>query len=122
MAATALSDGTERPSALPPTNTRDLQVVVFRDRAELARYAPAWRRLAQAALEPNPFYEPWMLLPALEHLHGGAELEVALVFGPSLDGEPLLCGVFPLERLRHFHGVPLPFGCLWRYAHCFSTT
>ena len=112
-----------RPNAPPKLLPRDLRVTIIRDARELAQHVPAWRRLADAALEPNPFYEPWMLLPALEHLRGDAPLEVALVHGPTVDDAPaLLCGLFPLERRRHFHGVPLPSACLWRHRQCFSTT
>jgi len=40
--------------------------VVVRDLSTLSRFVPAWEELAAAALEPNVFYEHWMLLPALE--------------------------------------------------------
>src|SRR3954466_9403070 len=37
------------------------------DRRELEALAGDWQALADVAAEPNPFYEPWMLLPALDH-------------------------------------------------------
>ena len=38
-------------------------IVADRDDA-LEPYVPAWDSLAAGALEPNVFYEPWMLRPA----------------------------------------------------------
>lgn len=34
----------------------------------LARLRPEWEALARDAAEPNLFYEPLFLMPALEHL------------------------------------------------------
>jgi len=42
-------------------------VVVMRDVQALSSFVPAWEELAAAALEPNVFYEHWMLLPACRH-------------------------------------------------------
>src|SRR6266446_425938 len=50
----------------------------------------AWQELARVAAEPNPFYEPWMLLPALRAFAPAGQIEVIAVFR----GE-LLCGLFP---------------------------
>jgi hypothetical protein len=44
----------------------NVTVSVVRDRASLAGVVVAWEDLARHAIEPNPLYEPWMLLPALE--------------------------------------------------------
>jgi hypothetical protein len=44
----------------------DIAVEVVRDQASLARVIVQWEELAADALEPNPLYEPWMMLPALE--------------------------------------------------------
>src|SRR6202171_4446139 len=35
------------------------------DWTELEGFQEAWQELAATSAEPNPFYEPWMLLPAL---------------------------------------------------------
>ena len=44
-----------------------MEVKVIRDSDRLFEHIPAWEDLAAAALEPNPFYEHWVLLPALRH-------------------------------------------------------
>jgi CelD/BcsL family acetyltransferase involved in cellulose biosynthesis len=73
---------------------------------------PAWDDLAARALEPNPFYESWMLLPAIEAF--GLERTFRLVTvwsGSQLDA------VFPLERSKGFKGLPLPAFGSWRHRH-----
>ncbi len=88
---------------------------------ELADYVPAWQLLASRALVPNPFYEPWMLLPAIQHLKGSAQLEVLLVFGPAKlrGGERDLLGLFPLEVHSKFLHLPIRTLSLWQHLYCF---
>src|SRR5690348_9143300 len=96
-------------------------VVAVEDWAELEQYLPAWEDLAAAALEPNVFYEAWMLRPALRAYGEGQRLTVLLVFGgasPQSRGKPLLCGLFPLERQSRLKGCIQVLRC-WQYVHCF---
>jgi len=69
----------------------------------------AWQELARVAAEPNPFYEPWMLLPALRSFAPASRIEVIAVYR----GE-LLCGLFPTEYRRGRAG-------LWRHPYCYLT-
>ena len=39
-----------------------------------------WRELTDAAAEPNVFYAPALLLPALKHLKGDREVRVFLLW------------------------------------------
>src|SRR5688572_14809195 len=41
------------------------RVQVVESPEQLLAHVPAWTTLAANALEPNPFYEPWMLMPAI---------------------------------------------------------
>jgi hypothetical protein len=98
-----------------------LSVVVVEDLDALEAYAPAWEALANSALEPNVFYEPWMLLPALRAYGAGQRLQCVLVLGADParpQGPQRLCGLFPLERTEHYTGISrkLPFRTLrfWR--------
>jgi CelD/BcsL family acetyltransferase involved in cellulose biosynthesis len=78
---------------------------------------PAWDDLAARALEPNPFYESWMLLPAIEAF--GLERSFRLVTiwtGGQLDA------VVPLERTKGFKGLPLPAFTSWRHRHMLLST
>lgn len=98
-----------------------LTVVVERDAAGLARHLQAWEDLSTAALEPNVFYEPWTLLPALQHLRGGADLLFVLVYAQdgTSTAAPMLCGFFPFERQTHYKNLPFSALRLWKHVHCF---
>ena len=48
----------------------------------LAEHVEGWRKLAAEAVIPNPFYEPWTMLPAIQHLRDVEELRFLLVYGP----------------------------------------
>ena len=49
------------PAALPHGR---LQLLTTEELADPA-FVTAWERLVARAAEPNPFFEPWFLLPAL---------------------------------------------------------
>jgi hypothetical protein len=68
-------------------------------------------------LEPNPFYESWMLMPGLRSLAPGKNLRVVLVLTMNC-GEPILCGVFPLERKQRYKGLPVAAFSLWQHIYC----
>jgi CelD/BcsL family acetyltransferase involved in cellulose biosynthesis len=94
---------------------------------ELDRYRIAWEELATDALEPNVFYEPWMLLPALKAFGGSGGQQ--LVFALVLRGDPLaapeqtrLCGFCPLQRRRLHPRLPLSILGLWQHVHCYLCT
>ena len=90
-----------------------MQALEIRLAEDLAGLVPEWENLAANALEPNPAYEPWMLLPALEAFGGGQDLRfVAAYHG----GE--LAGFFPLKAESRFRGLPLRTLASWRHPHC----
>ena len=103
------------------TDGAKMSVVIVDDLTALEKHIAAWEDLAAAAIEPNVFYEPWMLMPALRAYGGAGRLLFALVQAPDPArplGPPLLCGFFPLEIKGHFDGIskglPLKTLCLWR--------
>jgi len=99
-----------------------MRITVLDHPAALAGHMAAWNDLADAALEPNVFYEPWMVLPAIEAFGGGADLRYVLVYADRGDARPLLCGLFPLERVARYNGLPFSHLRLWQYKHCFLGT
>jgi len=102
-----------------------MNVVVIEDLAALQQHVPAWEGLAAATIEPNVFYEPWLLLPALRTLCEGRDILVALVFqtNPSRPKDvPMLCGLFPLERRRRYKGIPVKVLSLLEHRYCFICT
>jgi CelD/BcsL family acetyltransferase involved in cellulose biosynthesis len=109
-----------------PSNSRNtpgpftFYVKVVRSPQELHQHAAALDNLTSAALEPNVFYESWMLLPAMEAFGSGVPLEVMLVYrqAPASEQVSSLCGLLPLERRPSWRRVPLSVLRLWRHAHC----
>jgi hypothetical protein len=122
--------GASRPSARDVTaDGAGVSVVVINDLTALEKYVPAWEDLAANAIEPNAFYEPWMMMPAIRAFGAGRRLQFALVLAnePTRhDGAPLLCGIFPLERQNHYQGLgrKLPFKTLrlWKHKYCYLCT
>ena len=90
-----------------------LRITVLRDAPALAALVPEWEDLAAHALEPNPVYEPWMLLPALEAFAAGQDLRIVVV---RHSGE--LAGLFPLQVERRYKGLPVRTLTSWLHPHC----
>ena len=93
-----------------------LRIQLVRSADALGAIVPAWEDLAAHALEPNPFYEPWILLPALrateeEKAGSGEGFRCVLVW----DGERLI-GLYPFERRRRFKGLPVATLESWRHS------
>jgi hypothetical protein len=99
-------------------------IAVVRDEEGLKDHLVAWEDLAHNLAEPNAFYEPWALLPALRQFGKGLDLSFVLVYLPSNAHrpEPLLCGFFPLQRRRLHRFVPVAVLEPWQHLYCFLCT
>lgn len=93
-------------------------------RAEVAAIEADWQDLAENALEPNPFYEPWMALPALElEPERNVEFIALWAMHPSgRKGERLLCGLFPLAEQVAKGPLPVRMLSLWMHPYCYLCT
>lgn len=85
-------------------------VEVRSDPGSLRAIIPDWESLADEAAEPNPFYEHWMLLPALEAYGQGEGFRCVLVWENGT-----LAGLFPMQLERRFHGLPMRVLRSWRH-------
>lgn len=106
------------------TTDKKMSVVLLDDPSMLEDHKEAWDELTMRAAEPNPFYESWMLLPALRRL-GSENVRVALVYARNSarpDGMPLLCGLFPLEFSPRYKGLPVEVLRLWQHTYCSLST
>ena len=81
----------------------------------LAGLVPEWDALAAAAAEPNPFYESWALVPALET--DGPPMRCAAV---RIRGE--LAALFPLQPDTRYKGLPARALRSWRNRHMLLCT
>ena len=73
-----------------------------------------WQALGDAASTPNPFFEPWYLLPALESFD--PERRVQLF---TLEIGDLLLGMLPLHTPARYGRWPLPHRTAWLHANAF---
>jgi len=96
----------------------DLRFVVVRDPAELRTHLPAWEDLAAHAIEANPFYEPFMLLPAIDAFGKDSALQFVFIYAAWGERRPLL-GFLPMERASQYKGLPLAHLRLWMHRHCY---
>lgn len=94
-----------------------MTVLEIADFGLLEVHIQAWDDLVDEALEPNTFYEPWMLMPALRSFTAGKDVRVVLVFA-SDHGSSILCGVFPLEKKPRYKGLPVTAFSLWQHIYC----
>lgn len=102
-----------------------ISVVAVEETEDLLDWIPEWEALAAAAIEPNVFYEPWQVLPAVDAFGRRGRLIHLLVFSvnPAMpSARPLLTAYFPLERVRRFRGMPVRALTLWKHIHCFLCT
>ena len=91
-------------------------IVEVRDAAGLRALVPEWEALAADAAEANPFYEHWMLLPALQAFGGGEDFRCVAVWQDGTLG-----ALFPMQLERRFHGLPLRALRSWSHRnmlHC----
>lgn len=118
----------QRPAARNAEVSEDapasLRVVVLEHPADLAPYLDAWKALADAAAEPNIFYEPCVLLPALNAFAEPGQVALVLILGdppgpPRKNAVPELWGFFPLERRPARSELPLPCLRLWHHEYTY---
>lgn len=76
----------------------------------------AWRDLAADAVEPNPFFDSKLLLPATRWLPGGGDVRLLTVWR----GRRLVL-VMPLARTR-YRRVPISALSTWKHPYCYLGT
>jgi hypothetical protein len=90
--------------------TAEFEVAVAQDCADLSWLRGAWEDLAAHALEPNPLYEHWMMLPALEAMGDSQGFLCLLVWnGGRLEA------MFPFQRVKRLKGMAPGTLASWRH-------
>lgn len=102
------------------TSAGKMSVVAVSDTAALRQHWDAMESLSRAVAEPNVFYEPWMIIPAVEAYGQGKTFTFVLVYSenPTPGGKGILSGFFPFERRRRYARMPANLLLLWEYRHC----
>jgi hypothetical protein len=99
-----------------------MRILMLESAAELSDHTAAWQSLANIALEPNVFYEPWMLMPAIDVFGAGTRLQFLLIYTDPSEGAPVLAGFFPITRRSRYQGIPVRTASLWQHLYCFVGT
>jgi CelD/BcsL family acetyltransferase involved in cellulose biosynthesis len=90
-----------------------LRLVTLAELEEPA-FLAAWERLVARAAEPNPFFEPWYLLPSLRQWGAADGVRVKAWFH---DGR--LAGLMPVARQPRYYGHPLTHAAVWLHPNAF---
>lgn len=111
------------PAATGLTNAPSIRVLAATTVEELTPHWEAWQALAEVAVDPNPFYEPWMLVPALQTFGQTDRWTVCFAYQDSEkpNQPPVLLGVFPLVQ-KQLGKLPLRFWTFWQHLYGFCCT
>jgi CelD/BcsL family acetyltransferase involved in cellulose biosynthesis len=93
-------------------------VVELRSLAACRSIVQPWRALAEAAIEPNVFFEPDIILAAQQHLPEAAGHAAVLVWDPRGLVGPRLLAFWPMLRPRRRMGSRIAKGFAFRYGGC----
>ena len=86
------------------------------DREKGDALAAQWSVLADQAVEANPFYEHWTLLPALEQ-YGNKDVSLACIWdGPE---RRALLGLAPVQKMRGYARLAVGYWTNWTHQHCY---
>ena len=92
-------------------------LMISAEHAGHAEFVRAWENLALSAADPNPFFEPWFVLPSLSALAPKSGIEL---FAHFTDGE--LTGLLPIGRTLDYYGYPVPHASGWQHDNAFCGT
>lgn len=81
------------------------------------RFLASWRALAQNAAEPNPYVEPWALLPALKAHDAAGRCDIL-----AIERCEVLIGLIPVSRHGLYYRYPLPHLRNWMHGNAFLGT
>lgn len=94
----------------PPSQIRLLSTAEIAHPAFLA----AWERMVAQATEPNPFFEPWFLLPSLRQWGATDRVVIKAWFH-----EGRLAGLVPIVRSAEYYSHIVTHATGWLHANAF---
>jgi len=104
-----------------PARTAAPTVEAVTDPDRAAALAEPWQALSERALDRNPFFEPWLLLPALGTYGEGDSVVLAVVRDGNAPSDDII-GIFPLVRRARLGPLPLPHLAVWNHPQNFLGT
>ncbi len=99
-----------------PLHRADAGCAALLQPQETASIEGLWRDLAADAVEENPFFEPFTLLPALQH-YAGPGVHLACVFEDV--ARTKLIGLAPVSPMRGYARLPIAYWQIWTHPHCY---
>lgn len=110
-----LVQGDGKSTAAPVKRAADWWIETITDFSAASDFRSAWDDLAWHAVEPNAFYEPWLLLPLWKAYFADQQVQLVLIYrsGAKPNDPPELCGLVPLWQRRH-EKLPIAFWSLWQ--------
>jgi len=110
-----LVQGDGKSTAAPVKRAAEWWIETVSDYAVCEDFRAAWDDLAWHAIEPNAFYEPWLLLPLWRAYFPQQPVQLVLIYrsGAKPHDPPELCGLVPLWQRRH-EKLPLTVWSLWQ--------
>lgn len=111
--ARAESFRTGKPPYAPGAGSSTIRLLSLAEITDPA-FLAAWERLVGRAAEPNPFFEPWFLVPSLEQWGANNRVTVKAWFH---DGR--LAGLMPIVRSAKYYGHILTHATGWLHANAF---
>ena len=111
--ARAESFRTGKPPFAPGAGSSTIRLLSLAEITDPA-FLSAWERLVGRAAEPNPFFEPWFLVPSLEQWGANNRVTVKAWFH---DGR--LAGLMPIVRSAKYYGHILTHATGWLHANAF---
>ena len=109
------------PWSEPAGQVGECTAELIADHSLLTSHAPEWAELAANSMEPNPFYEPFALLPALRHLTAGQDVRVLIVWA-KVGSARRMVALLPLVRAPLTSWIPLDAWTPWQHKYCFLTS
>lgn len=110
-----LIQGDGRSTAAPVKRAAEWWVESVGDLASCEQIRSAWDDLAWHAIEPNAFYEPWLLLPLWQAYFADQRVQLILIYrsGAKPNDPPELCGLVPVWQRSH-DKLPISVWSLWQ--------
>jgi len=106
--------------AKAPVNSNGMTARWLSSISELEAIAPKWEELAGRSVSWNPYLDPSILIPAVEHLNDCGARVLVLEEGSNKNA-PSLLGLIPLVEKR-VYGLPIKSLAFWNHDQCFNCT
>lgn len=102
-------------SALPEMCSSSATHVDAMELADIGEpFVTLWQDLADRSAEPNPFFEPWMLIPALRAFAKPDAVQLLAYY----EGD-MLCGLIPVFKSKLYYRRPIPHWSGWLHDNAF---